>query len=309
MIGAKFKDCFSSYVYGALTDKARKDFKTYWFDILVTSKKRLPYYRRDNPIYIAFPKQGGIRLHEENNQVNVDRFITLKLLPKVNNRVPETVFLLSNRSFDNSRTIIWERILQGEYKLCTVQLNYNKRKKKWFANISYSFEQDPEANLDQNIRLGVDLGIKVPVYLAIHGGQVRTGLYSEGETIENFRRQVESRRVKLRRNERKILERRQGRGRNHKIAPIEKLQEKIVNFRRTSNHRLSKAVVNFAVENGAGTIVMEDLKGFYEEHSEDKFLRNWTYHDLQSMIKYKAREKGIEVEKVNPRHTSQRCSK
>ncbi len=52
---------------------------------------------------------------------------------------------------------------------------------------------------------------------------------------------------------------------------------------------------------------MEDLSNIKEDR-QDKFLEGWTYFDLQQKIKYKAEAEGIEVVKVAPHHTSQRCS-
>ena len=51
---------------------------------------------------------------------------------------------------------------------------------------------------------------------------------------------------------------------------------------------------------------MEDLSGITEH--KDRFIKNWTYYDLQEKIKMKASEVGIDVVKVNPKYTSQRCS-
>lgn len=53
---------------------------------------------------------------------------------------------------------------------------------------------------------------------------------------------------------------------------------------------------------------MENLSGFTESQHE-KFLRDWSYFDLQSKIKYKAEENGIEIKLINPYMTSKRCSK
>ena len=50
---------------------------------------------------------------------------------------------------------------------------------------------------------------------------------------------------------------------------------------------------------------MEDLTGISENNN---FLKTWTYYDLQQKITYKAQEAGIEVVKINPRHTSTRCN-
>ena len=39
-----------------------------------------------------------------------------------------------------------------------------------------------------------------------------------------------------------------------------------------------------------------------------RVLRNWSYYELQQFIEYKAQKYGVEVVKVEPAYTSQRCS-
>ena len=51
---------------------------------------------------------------------------------------------------------------------------------------------------------------------------------------------------------------------------------------------------------------MEDLTGISKDST---FLKSWPYFDLQTKIEYKAKENGIDVIKINPKFTSQRCSK
>jgi IS605 OrfB family transposase len=305
-LGRMFGSVFNSYVYGTIDNIARQRWNTDWFDVLVRCEKSLPSYRKDCPIFV---RARGVNLREEAVDKFVNRSLAIKLQPKTNNAIPDDSFVLSNSSFDESRTEIWNRLLSGEYELGMIQLLYHKRKKKWFVNLSYSFKVEPNKELDPNVRVGADLGLAVPVCLAVNNGFGRAYLREEGESIQSFRRQIERRRKALRRNERKILERRSGHGRKHKIESIEKLRELESNFRRTANHRLSRAVVNFALKHRAGIIVIENLEGFKEEHAEDKFLSSWTYFELQTMIIQKADEVGIEVEKINPKYTSQRCSK
>ena len=72
---------------------------------------------------------------------------------------------------------------------------------------------------------------------------------------------------------------------------------------------MSRHLIDFAIDNGYGTIQMEDLSGIKEDTGNPKFLRHWTYFDLQTKIEQKAKQAGIEVKKINPRYTSQRCSK
>ena len=52
---------------------------------------------------------------------------------------------------------------------------------------------------------------------------------------------------------------------------------------------------------------MENLKGIAV--NADKFLKNWSYYDLQTKIENKAKEAGIIVAYIRPEFTSQRCSK
>ena len=80
------------------------------------------------------------------------------------------------------------------------------------------------------------------------------------------------------------------------------------------NHLFSRDVVRFAVKARAASIHMEDLSGFGKDNdgnADDKkefVLRNWSYYELQTMIKYKAAKYGIKVEKIRPAFTSQTCS-
>ena len=91
------------------------------------------------------------------------------------------------------------------------------------------------------------------------------------------------------------------------MKPIEILTDKVGNFRDTTNHKYSRYVVDMAIKHNCATIQMEDLSGITED--ANRFLKNWTYFDLQTKIEYKAKEVGITVIKINPEYTSQRCSK
>lgn len=90
------------------------------------------------------------------------------------------------------------------------------------------------------------------------------------------------------------------------MKALKKLSTKISNFRNTVNHKYSRYIVDMAVKHGCGTIQMEDLTGI---NKDNLFLKDWTYYDLQKKIEYKASEYGIEVKYINPKYTSQRCSR
>jgi putative transposase len=74
-----------------------------------------------------------------------------------------------------------------------------------------------------------------------------------------------------------------------------------------ANHCVSKQIV---AEAGARRqrIVLEDLKGI-RENGKAKCVHDWSFAGLQQMIRYKAARTGVEVVYIEPRYTSQTCSR
>ena len=78
-------------------------------------------------------------------------------------------------------------------------------------------------------------------------------------------------------------------------------------------HIASKALVRYAVENGARKIVMEDLTNIRDSSlSKGKDLRSkvarWPYAKARFFIEYKAQAVGISTEVVSPKNTSRGCN-
>jgi putative transposase len=74
-----------------------------------------------------------------------------------------------------------------------------------------------------------------------------------------------------------------------------------------TNHCVSKQIVIDAKANNQ-RIVLEDLDGI-RETGKAKCVHEWSFAELQEMIRYKAAKAGVEVVKVSPRYTSQTCSR
>lgn len=96
-----------------------------------------------------------------------------------------------------------------------------------------------------------------------------------------------------------------------RTEPALNIGNKIARFRDTTNHKYSRALIEYAVKKGCGTIQMEKLTGITSSitSKSDRFLKDWTYYDLQTKIENKAKEVGINVVYIAPKYTSQRCSK
>jgi putative transposase len=99
---------------------------------------------------------------------------------------------------------------------------------------------------------------------------------------------------------------------------LRKLSGKQFRRRRDHDHVLSKRMVQHAT--AGSTIVLENLKhiresskmgrGKQNKHGENKRrLHSWSFAQLYSFVEYKAQAYGICVVKIDPRYTSQTCSK
>ncbi len=93
---------------------------------------------------------------------------------------------------------------------------------------------------------------------------------------------------------------------------LNKLRGKLFRKRENDDHVLSKRLSQSA--SAGGTIVFEDIAGIRGNASRKKGkgkrqLHSWSYNQLYRFTEYKAEARGIKVVKVDPRHTSQRCSR
>lgn len=93
---------------------------------------------------------------------------------------------------------------------------------------------------------------------------------------------------------------------------LKKLSGKVQRFRRDCDHVVSRRIVD-SVEPGT-VIVVENLTGIKatakaRRGQARRRLHSWSFAQLRGFIEYKAEERGCPVEGVDPRHTSQTCSR
>ncbi|PSQ25007.1 transposase [Halobacteriales archaeon QS_9_67_17] len=73
-------------------------------------------------------------------------------------------------------------------------------------------------------------------------------------------------------------------------------------------HRVANDLLDEAVESGCTVIAFEDLTGIRDRMANARKFHEWAFRRLYEYVSYKAEERGIHVEQVNPRNTSRRCS-
>ena len=90
------------------------------------------------------------------------------------------------------------------------------------------------------------------------------------------------------------------------------LWKKIHDIEDYEAHRVSRRIIEFAIENGADVIVFENLKnlkpakGKYSKRSNTK-RAYWLKGKIQKFTQYKAKEHSILTSLVSPRNTSRNC--
>ena len=91
---------------------------------------------------------------------------------------------------------------------------------------------------------------------------------------------------------------------------LKRLSRKERQFRADINHQVSKQIINSL--NPGDTIVLEELTGIRNKRlrkEQRTMINSWSYYQLEQFLTYKAETKGIGIEYIDARYTSQRCSK
>lgn len=281
--------------YNAAIQKAWKKYKFAKKDVSVGTMS-LPSFKRDQPIQLD---KKSIKYHQNEKEPLLE--LTLFSDDYKKKRGYKSNVFFKIKTDDNTQRSILSRVLSGEYTYGTCQLMYDRP--KWVFVLTYNLPVKTHA-LDPDKILGVDMGEVCAVYASTYGE--RGSLKIEGGEVTAFAKKNEARIRSMQNQAAHCGEGRIGHGTKTRVADVYKAKDKVSNFRDTVNHRYSKAVVDYAVKTGCGVIQMEDLSGI---KTDNRFLRHWTYYDLQMKIENKAAEQGITVRKIPPSYTSQRCSR
>lgn len=290
----------SSHFVNTATNEPIDLFTSSKKDIL-NGNKSIPSYRRESSFSIRKAQINNFKRKKGYIYTADLTLFSQKGKKRYGKDNPYTVKLKSGKS----NSLILNRIIDGEYQMKDSKVALQDG--EFYLLISYQFEKDMKRNnLDKDKILGIDMGIKNPVYMSVSVSPARTHI--SGTEIQQHRKMVEARRRELQEQGKYCGKGRRGHGRKKKLQPVEKFAKKIQNFRNTLNHKYAKHVVEYALKHRCGVIQLEDLTEISAKNKKSTFLGDWTYYDLQTKIEYKAKEQGIEVVKVSPKYTSQRCS-
>ena len=205
------------------------------------------------------------------------------------------------RDRSNNQLVV-ERVINGEYKMCTSSLKFDGN--KIFLLLCVDIPKQ-EAKVDQKKTLYAYLGVMNPIVCTcdVRAKQECDSGYKWFEigTKEEFnyrRRQIQEAVRRCQINNRYTDG---GKGRKHKCQAIERWHDKENNYVDTKLHTYSRMLVDLAVKHGCGTIALLNQKKREDKAKEDNHngepfvLRNWSYYGLKEKISYKAKMVGIKV--------------
>ena len=185
--------------------------------------------------------------------------------------------------------LIQHREIEGKIKTCTIKRDVDQ----WY--VSFSVEVDDIPCIEMTGKsIGIDVGLKSLITL------------SNGEQIESpkFLRLSENKLVKQQRN---LSRKKKGsNNRNKQRIKIGKLHRKIRNQRQDFAHKVSRELVNTY-----DLIVFEKLQiqNMVKNHRLAKSISDAGWYQLIQFTKYKAEYAGKVVELVDPKNTTQNCSR
>ena len=147
--------------------------------------------------------------------------------------------------------------------------------------------------------MGVDVGIN---FLAVATTTDKKNKFFCGGEIKNIRNIYSKQRRRL-----------QEKGTHSAKRVLKTLSEREKRLMWNVNHIISKKIVEFAIKESVSIIGLEDLNGIKKStwiRKEQRHRYNkWAFRQLQTFIEYKAMEKGILVQYIDPRYTSKTCSR
>ena len=176
-------------------------------------------------------------------------------------------------------------------KPCSADLCY--RKGRYSLHVVVSI---PETSIEKNDEVvGIDLGLTRPAVTSTRHFLGSKQWKEQERRLFRLRRQL------------------QKKGSKSAKRHLKKLSGQLFRQRKDHDHVLSKRIAQHATP--GSTIVLENLTDIRERVTHKKQdggqrrMHSWSFAQLFRFLAYKAEARGIEVTRIDPRHTSQTCSR
>ena len=174
-------------------------------------------------------------------------------------------------------------------KICQIELN-NK-----FVYINLSVKDVKVENKNYGNFCGVDLNLKPS--LATIGNPLTENNKFIGYNVPQNRKKYKAIRKRFQKQKRP--------------QKIKEMGDKEHRYMKDQNFKITKEIIDFA-DKEKTNISIEDLTGIRKNKGSKEFngfLNSWSFYDLKIKIENKSQLKGIHLISIDPKYTSQTCSK
>ena len=161
---------------------------------------------------------------------------------------------------------------------------------EWYLHLGYRKEKpDTEVTTQNGTVLGVDLGVN---QIAV----TSTARFFTAGKLNHIRREFEKTRGNL-----------QECGTQSAHRTLQQVSGREDEYVKHVLHTVASGIVDEALEYGCDGIIFEKLDGIRDDLPYADWHSQWAFRKLKQFVEYKAEEKGVFVDTVNPKNTSKRC--
>jgi IS605 OrfB family transposase len=208
------------------------------------------------------------------------------------NKIEFEVVLPSGKNRDFGFMDMLEKICNGTFGVCGSSIYINSDN-EIILNlcVKKSYCLDYKAN---NRTMGIALGYDKDIVVTFSDSDKVIKVSGEPDFIEN--------RIALQETYRQLQSSlkysKSGKGRGKKLKNLKRLENSESNYAKQYNHKLSRKIVNIAVDNNVRGIFIEKIdKKMLKDYPT--MLRNWSYNQLCIFVTYKAKEYEIMCDEVD----------
>lgn len=200
------------------------------------------------------------------------------------NKIPFRTYL--GKDYTDKRRLL-ERVIAGEIKLCTSHIKLKEGKIFWLPVLEIEKEKHC---LKPEVIAEASLSLEYPIVVKAGKAKLTIG------TKEEFLYRRLAIQGALKRAQIGATYSRSGKGVKRKLKAVNNLRSAESNYVYHRIHVYSRRLIDFCIKHQAGTLILlnqEDKIGIAKE--EEFVLRNWSYYELMTKIKYKAEKVGVEI--------------
>lgn len=199
------------------------------------------------------------------------------------------------KKFDVYICDYYKSIIEKSTKYCDSTLVKDKKGQVYFCLVIEIPESERKANGNT---MGIDLGLSK---LAVASTNTGKTYVIKGGRFKDKRFKFLGLRKKLQRK-----------GTRSAKRLLRKISGRENRFMRDVNYCTVKKILNFAKENNVSHIGIEDLSGIRNSKlrkEQRRQLNSWSFYQFRTILEYKSKINGFNVIALDPRYTSQACSK